>query len=324
MNVKAVDICYNQQRLRIDYGQSLLEAALQHNLSIANSCRSGICQTCLVKITEGDIPPDAQKGLNHQQIQQNFALACQLKPQAFLNLESIDQQNFAMSQVVGHDKLNKDVLRLRLQVKQAFNPGQYLTIWQNEYCGRPYSIASLNQENILEFHIKRHESGQVSRWLHDEIVPGAELTISDAKGQCFYHPGLGGKTILLIGSGTGLAPLWGICRDALQQNHDQAIHLVTVNRKVSDLYLHTQLKILAAEYARFSYQAILTDDEYPDCFSGNVLDHLQLQYSKLQNWCIFICGAPKLVQKLQRQCFVNGASLGDIFTDPFLTRYDQT
>jgi len=60
--------------------ESLLEACLRSAIQIPFSCRSGSCQTCLLKCTQGVIPPKAQRGLAADLRNQGYLMACQCLP----------------------------------------------------------------------------------------------------------------------------------------------------------------------------------------------------------------------------------------------------
>ena len=320
----AVQICFNQQELSLVPGQSLLEAALDNQLAIPNSCRSGVCQTCLIKVKDGKIPPEAQKGLSENQVQQNLALACQLRPTEAITVSNVQTSSRHRATVIEHTLVNDSVLRLRLAADIDWFPGQYLTIWKDEIVGRPYSIASLWHENFLEFHIKLHEQGLVSQWLYQNLQCGDCVEISEARGNCFYHNSMQSKPLLLIGAGTGLAPLFGIAREALAQSHPARIDLLLTNSQLNQTYMHDELRQLAKVHPNFFFESILKDETVEGFTHVDILSLLKQQYPSLQHWCVFICGAPQLVQALQKQCFLRGASLANIFSDPFITSPPST
>lgn len=323
-----VIVHYNDEPVDVCEGESLLEAALRKNIALPHSCKNGICQTCLIKIDQGDIPNAAQSGLNENQKKQGFALACQLKPEVPLSILSVNHQIFETARIVGHEKLNTSVLRLRLSAQLSWFPGQYLTIWKSDSEGRPYSIASLNSENYLEFHIKKHELGAVSRWLHDDVSEGDEIRIGNPLGQCVYDSSMKDKSLLLAGNGTGLAPLYGVIRDALQQDHSKKIVLFIAHSSLQEIYLHEELINIAKNYPSFSYLPFIRSEEKNDSdnkelrqiSAENIVEAVKKELPTLQQWCVFLCGSPSLVQKLQKNCFLSGASMSDIYTDPFITK----
>ncbi len=321
--MNGLTVKYVDASISIELGESFLDAALRNNIELPHSCCSGVCQTCLIKVIEGNIPEIAQLGLNENQKKQRLALACQLKPVESLSVQPASHLNKVRATVVGHDLLTASVLRLRLKAETEWFPGQYVTLWKESVCGRPYSIASLTDEGYLEFHIKIHKEGEVSQWLHDFLSLNASVFISNPLGNCFYEGSMKEKPILMIGIGTGLAPLYGVAREALKNNHLEDIHLFVSEKKEQDLYLKNELFQLAQENKNFAYFPVLRDEEKRKgrvFLYGDIVEIIKTKYPSLQGWCIFICGAPLLVRKLQRHCFMNGASMSDIHSDPFISK----
>ncbi|MGI1679046.1 MAG: 2Fe-2S iron-sulfur cluster binding domain-containing protein [Cellvibrionaceae bacterium] len=320
---------YAGESIVVSVGESLLDAVLRRDIELPHSCCNGICQTCLVKITEGDIPEVSQLGLKENQKKQNLALACQLKPIADLSAQPASHTNKLEAIVVGHELISADVLRLRLEGTVNWLPGQYANLWKNDKAGRPYSIASLTQEGFLEFHIKRHDQGDVSQWLHDYVTIGQRIIMSNPLGACSYGEEMKQKPLLLLGVGTGLAPLYGVAREALRMNHKEEIHLYIGEKTQQGLYLTGELFQLDQDHKNFQYYPIVRDqkiipekqDKNSSLFlSGDIVEIIKNRYPSLQEWCVFICGSPMLVRKLQRHCFMNGASISNIHTDPFITK----
>jgi NAD(P)H-flavin reductase len=82
---------------------------------------------------------------------------------------------------------------------------------------RPYSLASLPDDDPwLEFHIDCHAPGafcDAARRLRE----GDSLRLGELRGGALhYDPDWQERPLLLMASGTGLAPLWGILRQALR------------------------------------------------------------------------------------------------------------
>ena len=79
------------------------------------------------------------------------------------------------------------------------------------------------------------------------------VSIQGPSGNCFYLPGQPDEPLLLAGTGTGLAPLYGIARDALTQGHCGPIWLFHGSLNPAGLYLQQELTDLAARHANFQY-----------------------------------------------------------------------
>lgn len=125
-----------------------------------------------------------------------------------------------------------------------------------------------------------------------------------------YVPGREQQPLLLAGTGTGLAPLYGIARDALAAGHHGPIHLVhgVPSRR---LYLRPELLALADEHANFTYTASVLDEDGP-------MDKAMLaRHPSLKGWRAYVCGDPAIVQRMRKTLFLAGAALNDIHADAF-------
>lgn len=319
MSESPVVIQCGDAQFEVNPSQTLLENALEQGVEIPNSCRAGVCHSCLVKVVSGDIPSEAQAGLSANQKLQNFALSCQLQPTSPLEIELGVKLSEYEVEVTGHQMLNEQVLRLRFKFEENWFPGQYLTLWKDDKTGRPYSIASLPSDDYLECHIRVYPSGKVSSWLKDNLKIGSTLNVSNPIGDCFYTDDMASKPILLVGYGTGLAPLYGIVRDALSRQHQHPIQLYVAGRNQQQLYYEQELKQLAMEHDGFQMQTIISDAADSTSMFSEIKKTVLAKHLELQNWNIFLCGAPDLVKILQKGCFLQGASMKDIHADPFVS-----
>jgi ferredoxin-NADP reductase len=90
-----------------------------------------------------------------------------------------------------------------------FRPGQYVSlgvISGGEFVQRPYSIVSIGSEGMrLEFFVRRLPDGRLSNMLW-ALAPGARVHIGPVKG-LFTLDDADARPRLMIGTGTGLAPL---------------------------------------------------------------------------------------------------------------------
>ena len=65
----------SQKAVPIDSGQTLLEAAEQGDVDLPSLCRAGICGTCRVKVTDGEVQcSSATLGADDQRA--GYVLAC--------------------------------------------------------------------------------------------------------------------------------------------------------------------------------------------------------------------------------------------------------
>lgn len=302
---------------------SVLDTLLDAGLEIPHGCKSGICQSCLMKASEGEVPQDAQKALKEIQQQKNFFLACSCFPEGDLTVTLPSDADILQYQVEVLDKslLTHNVLRLRLSLPDDFHykAGQFINVIKDKLTQRSYSLASLpGEDQYLELHIKILENGVVSRWLQNDMQTGDEVTISESHGDCYFTPGDTQQEILLIGTGTGLAPLYGVVRDALANGHEGNIYLYHGASQSEDLYLSEDLHALDKANANFHYIPCVSQGEVAGEQESGRANEIALQrHASLKNWKVYLCGNPNMVEATRKKAFLAGANFKEIFVDAF-------
>ena len=323
------NISFKQQTFECTEGQSVLDCLLSHDQAIPHTCKTGACQTCLMKCLSGNPPEKSQQGLKPSLKAQNYFLSCQCLPNDDLTIDfAHGASNKFTTKVLHHEIVSDDILLLKIEKPDDYKyiPGQYLTLWKNEVEGRPYSIASVPEltPNSIELHIQRCENGEVSSWVCDEIKTGDQIQIQDPIGHCCYTRDETSASILLAGSGTGLAPLIGIAKDALTQNHTGQIHLFHSARKLTGLYKHDELMELSASHENFYYHPIISSaDKQPadeHIHHGDLTDSVMDFIKEPAHWRFYLCGAEKRVTQLRKKLFLSGAAMKNIYSDAFVQK----
>ncbi len=303
-------------------GQSVLDCLNAAGMGIPWSCGAGACQSCLMRATDGRVDPRAQAGLKPTQAAQGYFLSCQCLPGGDLTVVLGEPAAAPMpARVVDVTPLSRDVARLRLAPDAAFDyrPGQFLRLHRDDGTSRCYSLASVPAlDDALELHVRRVPEGEVSGWIHDELTSGDDVAISPAMGGSFYLEGRPERGLCLIGTGSGLAPLYGIARDALNQDHMGPVWLFHGSADASGLYLREELQALQARHANFQYVPCVSAGPGPGLEFGNVHEVALSKLPELTGWSVHLCGHPAMVQAARRATFLAGASSRDIHADPFL------
>lgn len=317
-------ITYQNRQYTVEAGDVLLDALTNQGVALSYACRRGVCHTCMLQCMEGDLPEASQQGLKQTQREQNFFLACQCVPHTDLSVAEIDADKlFVETVVLAKEMLSPTVCRLRLQRPEGYEyrAGQFLNLRKDEHLIRSYSLASVpTLDDDLELHIKRIDDGRVSGWIHDELQPGDEVMIEEASGDCFYIKEAEDKPMLLVGTGTGLAPLIGIVRDALIQGHQGRIILYHGVRTADELYRHSQLNELAASHSNVEYTGCVSgasEDLPGELQAGRAADIAFTEHGDLKGWRIYLCGSPPMVMKFKKLAYLQGAAMTDIYTDAF-------
>ena len=319
-----VQLAFQGNCYELRAGESVLECLERQGIAPASSCRSGICQTCLMRATEGVPSPVSQQGLKDTLRAQNYFLACVCKPQNDLTVSLPDEGAVQRSivEMVSREPLNGDTFRLVLQCVKPFEfrAGQFVQLIRADGLMRVYSLANLpSSEGVLEMHIRRLPNGAMSEWLFSEAQLGESLEVVGPSGSCFYLGDDLDRPLLLAATGTGLAPLWGILNDALEQGHRGGIALYHGSYTREGLYFVEELRALAERYPQLRYVPCVDEGEAADGLVVGRTDLVALeQCPQLKGYRVYVCGHPSMVSSLKRRAFLAGASLQDIYADPFL------
>jgi ferredoxin-NADP reductase len=134
--------------------------------------------------------------------------------------------------------------RLALDAPPDYLAGQHfvlrLTAPDGYTASRSYSVASApDGSNQIELTVERLAEGEVSSFLHDEVMVGDKLEVRGPIGGWFVWRG--DTPALLIGGGSGLVPLMAMLREARRTDRSDLVHLIVSVRAPEDLYYATEL-----------------------------------------------------------------------------------
>lgn len=326
---------FKNRSLPLQPYESVLDCLLRSGEAIPYACKAGMCQACLVRAVGCEATPESRKWIKPNLQAQGYTLACQWVPETDVSaaLPGLDEFSVAV-RISEVTPLNERVLRLCLQPEDparmfAYRPGQYLTLINPEGCIRSYSIANdYEREGHVELHIARTSHGEFTRWVFTQAHYGMQLHMRGPAGDCYYSNLDGAAHPLLMGgTGTGLAPLYGIARDALQQGHKGPIHLYHGGRTPAHLYYVEELRQLAREHANFHYHPCVGE---PGSQTGLLQGRLEqlvessLDAKSLPQTRVYLCGAPDFVYGMRKRLFLKGLRTPHIHCDPFTEREVST
>jgi ferredoxin-NADP reductase len=105
---------------------------------------------------------------------------------------------------------------------------------------RSYSVASAADGSPdIDLTVERLPGGEVSMFLHDEVVVGDELEVRGPIGGWFVWQA--DRPALLIGGGSGVVPLMAMLRLARRNGSSDLVRLVVSVRTPDDLYYRDEL-----------------------------------------------------------------------------------
>lgn len=322
MEQPSVTIYFDGSPVVCDPSKSILDNLLDNKIRATFSCKKGSCLTCVLR-TQHSVTPDSQASLKPTLVEQGYFLSCQAMPVEGMEVLSSEQDKLFSKAIVKEiNHLSGHVAQVFITPDDNFSyiPGQFLNIKGPDDEVRSYSMASTGQhpKDTLELHIKKHKYGKVSGWLGDEVQVNDEVYISGPNGSCFYISGQPEQPLLLVGTGTGLAPLLGIIRHAIKENHKGKIKLYHGAVEEDGLYLSDELKGLAAKHSNIEITlGVLIQGTDKGLATGPINEIALAQQPDLKGWRVYLCGDPQMVQTTKQKSFLAGASLSDILSDPF-------
>ena len=134
--------------------------------------------------------------------------------------------------------------RLTLTVPRPRLAGQYyvvrLTAPDGYTASRSYSVASApNDSGEIELTVERLEGGEVSEFLHDEVMVGDDLEVRGPIGLWFVWEAE--TPAILVGGGSGVVPLMAMLRLARQSGRSDLLRMAVSVRTPDDLYYAHEL-----------------------------------------------------------------------------------
>jgi len=111
--------------------------------------------------------------------------------------------------------------------------------------------------------------------------------------------------------------LYAIIREALNQDHQQPIHLYAAAGEPQNLYLQAELRALAEQNPPFHYHPVVRRNAERGQQQGDLVSLVMAEHNALRGWKVYLCGSPRMIETLRKRCFFAGASGSDILTDAF-------
>jgi CDP-4-dehydro-6-deoxyglucose reductase len=215
-------------------------------------------------------------------------------------------------------------LHVRLPAAEIFRfeAGQYIDIMLSGGRRRSFSIASPPHDaRLLELHVRRVAGGEFSERLFDEDPQKSLLTIEGPLGQFVYRPGV--APMLLVGGGTGIAPLLSILRHVIENGIDRDISIYWGVRSERDLYMHAALENFAqrpmqGRPARLRYVPVLSEPSSAWQGSrGFVHEAVLKDIDDLEKYDVYAAGPPAMIAAVRSEFGQRGVAASRLFFDSF-------
>ncbi len=314
--------------------ESVLDAALREKGSVLPyGCRNGTCGSCMGTILSGEIvyPDGRPPGLSEVEQAAGKALLCQARSLSDLVIEAREVKGGAdiavrtlPCRVERRELLAPDVMRLYLRPpsieRLQFLAGQYVDILLADGRRRGFSLANPpHADDVLELHVRRVPGGFFTDYVFERMKDKALLRFQGPLGTFFLRED-SPRPMILIGGGTGFAPLKGMLEHAFHIGLDRSLHLYWGARAKVDLYLDALPRRWAAEHPNFRYTPVLSEPCPEDDWQGRigwVHEAVAADYPDLSGHDVYMSGPPPMIEAAKPVFAAQGLPAEQLFYDSF-------
>jgi len=329
-----VTIAESKRQFEVREGESVLNAALRQGVMLPYSCKNGTCGSCKGKLLSGQVhyPFHPPMALQDEEIEAGEALLCQAVPLEDLTIEAREiaavrdiQVRMFPARVTEKTLLATNVIRLRLRLPAAqrlqFLAGQYVDALLAGGKRRAFSIASSpSNEDEIELHIRHVDGGDFTGWVFDDLEERAILRLEGPLGTFFVRHDRPERPMIMMGGGTGFAPLKSMIEDLLEHGECRPIHLYWGVRKPLELYLDDLPRKWAQEHPHIDYRCALSEpngEDPDDCYIGLVHEAVLSDYPDLSGFDVYMSGPPAMIESARRAFEKAGLPEDRLFYDSF-------
>ncbi|HKX44602.1 MAG TPA: 2Fe-2S iron-sulfur cluster-binding protein [Burkholderiaceae bacterium] len=318
-----------QKTIAVEPGANLLEVLRNAQVPMSYSCMAGRCGTCRCRVIDGEVLDSGRAEQNPLNGQDSYVLACQtyLTEPCTIEIPEPDEvvvhpARIVKATVQAVETLTHDIKRVVLKPAKPieFSPGQYAQLQFTPEHVRPYSMAGLAGDGLLEFHVRVVTGGRVSGYIANELKPGDAVRVSGPLGTAYLRRKHDGP-MLCVAGGTGLAPILSILRGAIADGMRNAIHVYFGVRSPRDVYGSTWLAELERRHPALKVHTVVTSGGDPrEQRCGLVTEAIERDLASLDGWRAYLCGSPPMVEAATVLARRKGIAPARIYADAFYTQ----
>jgi NAD(P)H-flavin reductase/ferredoxin len=316
-------------------GQPILAAALSRGFFLRYGCKHGGCGTCKVLVADGDVEDNGSSfALSPAERSAGWALACSSQPLSDcvvdISAMSLTEDEFlagdrveAFETVVdGVTDLTPTIcavtLRLADPPRMRFTAGQFVNV---EVPGtgtfRAFSMANApSADSQIELIVRIFPGGQFSEYVR-HAEHGQIVRVSGPLGSLRVR--LSYRRILMIGGGSGLAPLLSMLTDLTQKNDRRPVTVFFGARTREELYYLDRLGALCNLCPWAEFVPVVEDaDESWEGETGRVTDAIARRVRSLKGYDAYLCGPPPMVEAARELVIQLGVREANVYFDAFV------
>jgi len=323
--------------------EPILAAAIRAGIGLPYGCRDGACGSCKSRLLDGRVihgahqvrtlPPDEEAA--------GWVLPCCATPQTDCVIEARTVAGAGEhpvlkmpARVATLSRPAPDVVVMKLQlpatVALRYRAGQYVEFILRDGARRSYSMANapetLGTPPMIELHLRHMPGGLFTDHVFGTMKEKDILRLEGPMGTFFLREDSDAPMVLLA-SGTGLAPIKAIVEHLRGRGNQRAAVLYWGCRRRADLYLHDWAMEAAAALPWLRYVPVLSEPTADDAWSGRtglVHEAVMADLPDLSGHQVYACGAPAMVDAAQRDLVVRcGLPAEQFFADSFTSARDR-
>jgi NAD(P)H-flavin reductase/hemoglobin-like flavoprotein len=231
----------------------------------------------------------------------------------------VHQPPWWTGEIVKHDPRTADIAVVTVRTDQPlpYTAGQYVSVetarWPRVW--RSYSMANAPRDGLLEFHVRAVGAGWVSSALVHYAQIGDTLRIGAARGSLVIDRE-SDRDIVLVGGGTGLAPLKAMIEDMGRWNRDRQVVLFFGAREQEDLY---DLQGLGDMVARFPWLQVVPCVSEDPRFRGEkgLLPDVVAKFGTWTDHDVYVSGPTPMIRATVTRFQELGVPLSQLRYDDF-------
>lgn len=325
--------------IEVNDGQTILDAALREGIYLPHACCHGLCATCKVQITDGEVDHGQASNfaLMDYEREEQKCLACCATLQSDVVIEAdIDEDPDALNLPI--DDFDGVVERIenltptikgvwiRLDKPMQFQAGQYVNLTVGELDARAFSLAnSPSTGDLIELNIKQVPGGQITGYVHNDLKVGEHVKVVGPYGRFFTRKSAQLPLIFMAG-GSGLSSPKSMIAELLEDDCTLPITLVYGARTRDELYDHDLFVQWTQKYPNFTYVPALSAVEEGDAwngFRGFVHDAAKTQFDNdFRGHKAYLCGPPLMIESCISTLMQGCLFERDIYTEKFISAAD--
>ena len=327
----------------VDRDEPILTAAIRQGVGLPYGCKDGACGSCKSRLLEGRVihGTHQHKALSVEEEDSGLVLTCRASAQTDVVIEArtvAGAGEFPVrkmpTRVMSIERPAPDVALLRMQLPAndplRYHAGQYMEFILRDGSRRSYSMANAphtqGDKPSLELHVRHMPGGKFTDHVFTAMKEKDILRMEGPFGSFFLRED-STKPMVLLASGTGLAPIKAIIEEMQFKGINRPAMLYWGCRSLADLYLHPWAVETARVMPNLVYIPVLSEPTPEDEWTGRtgfVHQAVMADLPDLSGHQVYACGAPVMVESAQRD-FVAlcGLPEEEFLADAFTSEADK-